>query len=76
MTEFQHVRLSPAHPRVHLASTAITEGNKEDYRVTFCGAGLRADSLLQVDEPVTCERCLGKLRARGPGYCPPSRRKG
>lgn len=62
--EFQHVRISPAHPRVHLVSTAITEENKTDSRATWCGMGLRQDSQLHLPEPVTCELCLRKLRAR------------
>jgi len=65
--EFQHVRLSPKHPRVHLASTAITEENKTDSRCTLCSAGLRPDTLLNVQEPATCIRCLAIRRSRGAG---------
>lgn len=65
MSEFQHVRLSPAHPRVHLISTAVTEENKMDNRATLCGAGLRPDTVLGVKDPVTCERCLAMMRSRG-----------
>ncbi len=64
MAEFQHVRLSQHHPRVHLASTLITEENKTEGRATYCGAGLGKDALLGVPQPVTCERCKAKLRAR------------
>lgn len=62
--EFQHIRISPAHPRVHLAAPAITEKNKARGRVTFCGLGLQKASQLHLPEPVTCELCLRKLRAR------------
>ena len=58
------MRLSPAHPTVHLASTHITEANKTDQRSTRCGAGLRAASLLNVPQPVTCGLCVRKLRKR------------
>lgn len=61
---FQHVRLSSNHPRVHLASTAITEENKTDSRCTLCGAGLRPDTLLNVKEETTCLRCLAIYRRR------------
>lgn len=62
--EFQHVRLSPAHPRVHLASSAITEEDKANHKVTYCGQHLGGNSLLNLKERVTCERCIAKLRAR------------
>ena len=64
MPEFQHVRLSLHHPRVHLASPAITEENKTEDRCTYCGIALRVDSLLRVKEPVSCGLCLRKLVAR------------
>ena len=65
MSQFQHVRLSDNHPRVHLASTTITEVNKTDSRATLCGAGLGPGSLLGLAEPVTCQRCLSIIRQRG-----------
>lgn len=74
MSEFQHVRLSVHHPRVHLASTFITEENKADSRATLCGAGLGTGSLLGLAQPVTCERCLSIIRRRHADAARPGRR--
>ena len=64
LAAFQHVRLSPDHPTVHLAYSTITEENKMDDRGTYCGHALRRDSLLGLHERVSCELCLRALRAR------------
>lgn len=54
---YQAVRVSEKHPIVHAASAAITEETKRLCQ-TLCGAHLWGYSLINLDEPITCSRCL------------------
>lgn len=53
----QAVRVSSRHPIVHAASAAITDETKPVCKA-LCGVHLSRYSLLKVDEPITCQRCV------------------
>jgi len=62
---YQAVRVSDKHPIVHAARDTITEAT--NYCRTLCGAHLKTYSLINLQEPITCARCLGILRRREEG---------
>ncbi len=53
----QAVRVSDKLPIVHAASGKITEETKRLCQ-TLCGVPLWKYSLLNLNEPITCRRCL------------------
>ncbi len=62
----QAVRLSDDHPTVHAVRTGVTEETKH-LSQTVCGARLSEHSPIDVQQVVTCSRCLRSLRAREGG---------
>ena len=64
LQRFQAVRLSPGHPTVHAARSAVTDATRAECQA-LCGTLLTDDSLIGLSSPVTCSRCVASLRRRG-----------
>ncbi len=59
----QAVRVSGKNPIVHAASGAISEETKRLCQ-TLCGIPLREHSLINLNKPITCQRCVRLVQSK------------